>query len=103
MGAGARSYPRAAQPGFERRGAAQAVGDAGEDDREVGGAEGAGEQGEAWGSGALLDRAGELRAVVDQFTDEEEDAAEGRRHGGVAPERIGVCGWCGGLGGGGHE
>ena len=83
---------RAGKAGFERRGAAQAAGDAGEDDREVGGAEGAGEEGEAWGRGALLNRAGELLAVVDQFADEAEDAAEGGRHGGVGPGQIGVSG-----------
>ena len=43
-----------AKPDFERRRPAQAAGDAGEDDREVGGAKGAGEQGESWGRGALL-------------------------------------------------
>ena len=65
-----------AEPGFQGRGATQAIGDAGEDDGEIGGAEGPGEQGKARGGGALLDRAGELLAVVDQFADEAEDAAE---------------------------
>ena len=92
-----------AEPGFQRRGAAQATGDAGEDDGEVGGAEGSGEQGEAWGGGALLHRAGELLAVVDQFADEAEDAAEAAGHGRAGPRRIGVRGWGGGLGRGGHE
>ena len=54
----------------------QATGDAGEDDGEVGGAEWFGEEGEAWGGGALLDRGRELLAVVDQFADEAEDAVE---------------------------
>ncbi len=66
-----------AQPGLQRRGATQATGDAGEDDAEIGGAEGSGELNEAWGGGALLNRAGELPAVVDQFADEAEDAADG--------------------------
>ena len=92
-----------AKPGFQSRGAAQAIGDAGEDDGEIGGAEGSGEQGEAWGGSALLNRAGELPAVVDQFADEAEDAAEGGGHGRVGPGRIGVRGWGGGWGGGGHE
>ncbi|MFZ0020894.1 MAG: hypothetical protein WAL10_26560 [Acetobacteraceae bacterium] len=64
------------QRSFEGRGATQAAGDAGEDGGEVCGAEGFGEEGEAWGGGALLDRAGELLAVVDQFADDTEDAAE---------------------------
>jgi hypothetical protein len=42
-----------AEPGFQGRGAAQAIGDAGEDDRDVGGAEGSGEEGEASGGGVL--------------------------------------------------
>ena len=92
-----------AERGFEGRGATQAVGDAGEDDGEVGGAEGSGEEREAWGGGALLNRAGELLAVVDQFADEAEDAAEAAGYGCGGPGRIGVCGWGGGLGGGGHE
>ncbi len=50
----------AAKRGFQGRGAAQAVGDAGKDDSEISGAEGSGEEGEAWGGGALLDRAGEV-------------------------------------------
>ena len=84
--AGVRSRPRAARwrsLGFEGRGSAQAIGDAGEDDREVGGAEGSGEHGETWGGSALLDRAGELLAVVDQFADEAEDSAEGGGQGRV--------------------
>ncbi len=104
MGEGVRSWPRVgapAEPGFQGRGAAQAIGDAGEDDGEIGGAEGSGEEGEAWGGGALLDGAGELLAVVDQFADDAEDAAEGGGHGCVGPGRIGVCGWGGRLGG--HE
>ena len=44
-----------AQPGFQGRGATQAIGDAGEDDGAIDGAEGRGEQGEAWGGGALVD------------------------------------------------
>ena len=85
-----------AKPGFQGRGAAQAIGDAGEDDGEIGGAEGSGEQGEAWGGSALLDRAGELLAVVDQFADEAEDAADGGGDGRAGPRRIGVRGWGGG-------
>ena len=44
-------------------------------------AEAAGEPGEVWGGGALLKRVGELLAVVDQFADDDEDAADGGRHG----------------------
>ena len=39
-----------AKPGFQCHGAAQAIGDAGEDDSEIGGAEGSGEEGKAWGA-----------------------------------------------------
>ena len=87
-----------AKRGFQGRGAAQAIGDAGEDDGEIGGAEGSGEEGEAWGGSALVNRAGELPAVVDQFADEAEDAAEAAGHGWGGPGRIGVRGWGGGLG-----
>ena len=87
-----------AKPGFEGRGATQAIGDAGEDGREIAGAEGSREQGEAWGVSALLHRAGELLAVVDQFADQAEDAAEGGGDGRVVPGRIGMIrGWRGGL------
>ncbi len=106
MGDGVRSRPRAARRqrrGFEGRGATQAAGDAGEDGGEVGGAEGFGEEGEARGGGALLDRAGELLAVVDQFADEAKDAAEAAGCVCVGPRWIGVRGCGGGLGGGGHE
>jgi hypothetical protein len=87
-----------AKPGFQRRGAAQAIGDAGEDDGEIGGAEGSGERGKAWGGSALVDRAGDLPAVVDQFADEAEDAAEGGGHCRAGPGRIGMWGWGGRLG-----
>jgi len=66
-----------AQPGLQRRGATQATGDAGEDDAEIGSAEGSGELNEAWSGSAALNRVGELPAVVDQFADEAEDAADG--------------------------
>jgi hypothetical protein len=79
--------------GFKHRGPPQSVGDTGEDDGEIGGAERAGEQGEAWGGGALLDRDGELPAVVDQFTDEADDAAEATGRIRADPGRIGVGGW----------
>jgi hypothetical protein len=92
-----------AKHGFQRGGAAQAVGDAGEDDSEIGGAEGYGEQGEAGGGSAALNRSGELPAVVDKFADDAEDAAESSGHGRAGPNRIGFRGWGGGLGRGGHE
>jgi hypothetical protein len=92
-----------AKPGFQCHGAAQAIGDAGEDDSEIGGAEGSGEEGKAWGGSAMPNRARELPAVVDQFADKAEHAAEGGRHGRVVPGRIGVRGRRRGLGDGGHE
>ncbi len=70
---------------------------------EIGSAEGSGEQGEVWGGGALLDRAGDLPAVVDQFADEAEDAAEGGGHGSVDQGRIGVRGRGRRLDSRGHE
>ena len=73
----------------------QAIGDAGEDDGEVGGAEGSGEEGEAGGGRAKLDRGGELLAIVDQFAD---GALRTR------PRRLGMGGdGAGSLGGSGHE
>ncbi len=92
-----------AERGFQGRGAAQAVGDAGEDDREIGGAERLGEDGEARGGGALAGRGGELPAVVDQSADDAEDAAEGAGDGCGVPLRIGGRGRGGGLGFGRHE
>lgn len=87
-----------AERSFQRRGAPQASGDAVEDGGEVGGAEGFGEQGEAWNGGAVPDRAGELLAVVDQFADEAKNAVEGGGRCWVGPRRIAVWGW-----GGAHE
>ncbi len=92
-----------AELGFQHRGPAQATGDAGEDDGDIGGAERSDEEGEAWGAGALLDRGGELLAVVDQLANEVEDAAEAAGHVGAGPRRIGLRGWGGELEGGGHE
>ena len=91
-----------AKPGLQCRGAAQAIRDAGENDREIGGAEGHDEQGEARGGGAALHRAGELPAVVDQFANDAEDAADGGGDGKAGPMRIGGRGWGGGVGRG-HE
>ena len=93
----------AAQPGFQHCGATQATGDTGEDDREVGSAEGTDEPGKARGAGALLDRDGELLAVVDQFAHEAENAAEAGGRVRAGPGRIGLRGWGGKLEGGGHE
>ena len=81
-----------AEPGFQGRGAAQAGGNAGEDDRDIGGAEGSGEEGEAGGGGALLDGGGELFAVVDQPAEDAEDATDAGGHDGGGP------GWIGGHG-----
>ena len=92
-----------AKPGFQCRGAAQAIGDAGEDDGEIGGAEGPGEQGEARGRGALLNRAGEFLAVIDQFADQAEDAADAAGDVGAGPRWLGVRGWGRSLGCGRHE
>ena len=55
------------------------------------------------GAGVLLDRGGELLAVVDQLANEVEDTAEAAGHVGAGPGRIGLRGWGGELEGGGHE
>ncbi|HXA22644.1 MAG TPA: hypothetical protein VNW90_10110, partial [Acetobacteraceae bacterium] len=65
----------AGQSGFERGGAKQAAGDAREDLPDVDGAEVPRDVGEVRGGGALLQRGGELPAVVDQRADEAEEAA----------------------------
>ena len=78
------------QPGLERGGAMQAAGDARQDLRDVDGAEVAGEFGEVGGGGALLQRAGQLPAVIDECAHEAEEAP-------------GMVGWDGGGGQGGHE
>ena len=54
------------QPGFERGGAKQAAGDAREDLSDVAGAEVARDVGEVGRGGALLQRGGQVPAVVDQ-------------------------------------
>ncbi len=60
---------------LEQAGAVQALGDAGEDQREVIGAELAHEVGGVVGDGALAQRGGELPAVVDEPADEREQSA----------------------------
>ncbi len=59
------------------------------DDRDIGGAEGFGEQDEVSGGGALLNRAGELPAVVDQSAEDAEDVADAAGHARIGPMRIG--------------
>jgi hypothetical protein len=51
----------------------------------------------------LLDRSGEVRAVVDEFADEAEDAAEAAGHVRGRPRWIGGCGRRGGSDRGRHE
>jgi hypothetical protein len=92
-----------AQLGLQGRGEAQAVGDAGEDDGEVGAADAFGEEDDIRGGGALLDRGGKFLAEVDQPADDAEDAAEGGGHGWGGPGWIGFDGRGRGVGGGGHE
>ena len=60
---------------LEQTGAQQALGDAGEDQGEVAGAEGARDVGGVVGDGALAERVGELLAVVDELADEREQTA----------------------------
>jgi hypothetical protein len=97
----------AGQSGFERGGAKQAAGNAREDFPDVDGAEVSRDVGKVGGGGALLQRAGELPAVVDQRADEAEETpgAAGCVRAGGRPilVRIGAVGWNGGGGRGGHE
>jgi len=96
----------AGQSGFERGGAKQAAGDAREDFPNVDGAEVSRDVGEVGGGGALLQRVGQLPAIVDQRADEGEEApgAAGCVRAGGRPilVRIGAIGLgCGGRSG--HE
>ena len=107
---GRRGLPRGralVQPGFERGGAEQAAGDARDDFPDVDGAEVPRDVGEVGGGGALLQRDGELPAVVDQRPDEAEEApgAGGCVRAGGWPILVGIgaVGWDGGGGRGGHE
>ncbi len=93
-----------AEPGFERGGAEQTAGDAGEDQREIAGAEDCGDEGEAGEDmrvgGMLAQRVGEVLAVGDERADEAEDLADALRHG---PIGIGLDGCDRGGGGVEHE
>ena len=85
----------------------QASGDAGENLRDVDGAEVSRDIGKVGGGGALLQRAGELAAVVDQGAEDGEEAggADGDVGGDGWPILVGIggVGWCGGGGWRGHE
>ena len=86
------------QPCLERVGALQATGDGGQDQRDIGGAEAEFDGGEV--GGALLQRCGQLPAVVDQLADQAEQAAD--RAGRVRAGRNGRGLGDGGGGRGGH-
>src|SRR6185437_7781910 len=80
-------------PGLERAGAQQALGDAREDQADVARTEGAGDEAEVGAGGALLEGGGEFLAVVDELADEAEEAAEAggpivAEHGGVGEEGL---------------
>ena len=89
-----------AEPVFERGGAEQAACGAGEDQREIGGCEGGGDEGEAGeemrGGAVLAQRVGEIPAVGDEGAEEAEDLADTRGHGpiGIGLEGFGRCGGC---------
>jgi len=89
------------EPGFERGGTMQAAGDARDDFPDVEGAEVPRDVGEVGGGGALLQRGGELFAVVDQRADEAEEAVGtgGGVRGGGRAILVGIGAV--GLGGGG--
>ena len=90
-----------AEPSYERGGAEQGAGDAGEDQREAGGGEGNGDVGEAGketrvGS-VLAQRTGEIRAVGDERAEEAEESADARGQGpigGIGLEKFGRWGGC---------
>ena len=63
------------EPGFERGGALQAAGDAGEDQPDIDGAGVAREEAEGCGGRVLAQRGGKLLAVVDELADEAEEEA----------------------------
>jgi hypothetical protein len=92
------------ESGFECRGAEQTAGDAGEDQRDVAGAEDAGDEGEARegmrACGVLLEGVGEVPAVGDERAEEAEDLADASRLGpiGIGLGRRDRC-----SGGGCHE
>ena len=77
----------AEQPFFERGGAQQAAGDAGEDQGDIAGGEDAGDEGEEGedirACGVLLESVGEVFTVGDERSDEAEDLADAGGHGGV--------------------
>ena len=84
---------------FKRVGEEQPTGDAGEDQRDVTGAEGQGDGGEVDVGGALLEGGGEFLAVVDELAQAEE---VGEPAGPIAPDAAGSGGavteWDGGRG-----
>ena len=94
------------QPGLERGGAKQAAGDAGEDFSDFAGAEVPRGVVEVGRGGALLQRGGQVPAVVDQRADEGEEAegAGGCVRAGGRPVLVGIgaVGWAGGGGRVGH-
>ena len=79
----------AEEPGFERGGAQQGAGDAGEDQRDAGGAELAAM--EAWviAEAAAANGVGEEGAVVDQPADQAEQTADAAGIGGWGGGRVG--------------
>jgi hypothetical protein len=88
-GIGVEAGGGADDPFLEYEGAVQALGDAREDQRDVGGAEGIGDDG---GDAALVQAGGELLAVVDELADGVEQARGG----------AGWRSWVGAGGRGGH-
>jgi hypothetical protein len=87
----------AEEPGFEGGGAEQTAGDAGGDQRDVAGAEDAGDEGEAREEigvrSVLLEGVGEVPAVGDERAEEAEDLADASRLGpiGIGLGRRGQC------------
>ena len=66
---------------MQRLDAQQAAGDAGAEDRQAGGAEELGDDGEAAGGGAAVEGEGEMAAVDEEDVQEGEDVGDMRRHG----------------------
>ena len=77
------------QHAFQRHGAQDAAGEAGEDRRDAGGAEELRDDGEAARGGAVFERCGQVAAVGEQDVEDGEDVGDVLRHGFFRPGPVG--------------
>jgi len=77
---------------LEGNGTQNAAMQAGDDDREIEGAEARGDGGEAGRRGAVVDGVGEMAAVAEQDPNDVEERGDALRHGGLGPIGV-VVGW----------